>query len=145
VKLFSKPLGAEAIKYLVVGAGGYLIDVGIFNLISLSRLSGALEIGPISAKVISFLVAVTFTYIANSRWTFNQRTGRPEGLNRISRYAAVNVVGLVITVLPLYISRYVLGLDSLLADNISANLIGVVLALIFRFFANRSFVFSKAN
>lgn len=145
MKFFSKPLGAEATKYLIVGAGGYLIDVGIFNLISLSRLNGTSEIGPISAKVISFLIAVTFTYIANSRWTFSHRTGRPEGLNRISRYAVVNVIGLVITVLPLYISRYVLGLESLLADNISANFIGVLLALVFRFFANRSFVFSRAN
>lgn len=145
VKVFSKPLGAEATKYLVVGAGGYLIDVGVFNLISLSRIIGFTDLGPITAKVISFIVAVTFTYIANSRWTFRSRNGRPEGINRIVRYAAVNVMGLVITLIPLYISRYVLGLDSLLADNISANVIGVATALIFRFFANRQFVFSQST
>ncbi len=142
MKFLSQPLSREASKYLVVGAGGYVIDVGIFNLLSLSRIFGLLELEPISAKTISFVFAVTFTYIANSRWTFLERQGRPEGINRISRYAIVNLVGLGVTVLPLYISRYVLGFDSLLADNISANVIGVGLALIFRFFANRVFVFT---
>ncbi len=143
MKYLSQPLSREASKYLVVGAGGYVIDVGIFNLLSLSRIFGLLELEPISAKTFSFVFAVTFTYIANSRWTFRERQGRPEGINRISRYALVNLVGLGVTILPLYVSRYVLGFESLLADNIAANLIGVVLALVFRFFANRAFVFSR--
>lgn len=144
MKFLKQPLGREASKYLVVGAGGYVLDVGIFNLLSLLRILSVSQLEPITAKVISFAVAVTFTYLANSRWTFRDRTGRPEGASRVLRYFIVNVVGLGVTILPLYISRYILGFDSLLADNISANIIGVTLALIFRFFANRAFVFSAA-
>lgn len=138
-----QPLGREASKYLVVGAGGYVLDVGIFNLLAFARILGLSQVEPITAKVISFAVAVSFTYLANSRWTFRERQGRPEGINRISRYTLVNLVGLGVTILPLYVSRYVLGFESLLADNIAANLIGVFLALVFRFFANRAFVFSR--
>jgi putative flippase GtrA len=56
----------------------------------------------------------------------------------------VNTAGLLVTLIPLYVSRNVLGYDSLLADNISANLIGVALAAAFRFLANRIWVFTKA-
>jgi len=56
----------------------------------------------------------------------------------------VNVFGLVITLTPLYVSRNILGLTNLVADNISANLIGVGMALLFRFTASRLWVFQKA-
>ena len=145
VRYLKQPLSQEAAKYLVVGAGGYVIDVGIFNALSIARIEGLVNMSPVWAKVISVIVAVTFTYLANSRWTFKKRTGRPEGFGRISRYALVNAVGLGLTILPLYISRYVLGYESLLADNISANIIGVGLALVFRFLANRIWVFTEAK
>lgn len=66
-------------------------------------------------------------------------------MSRILRYAAVNVVGLSITILALFVSRNILGFDTLLADNISANVVGVGLALIFRFFANRKWVFIERS
>lgn len=130
---------------MVVGSGGYVLDVGIFNALSVARIEGLIELSAIWAKVISVIVAVIFTYIANSRWTFRKRTGRPEGLGRISRYAVVNTIGLLLTIIPLYVSRYVLGFDSLLADNISANIVGVGLALVFRFIANRVWVFTASR
>lgn len=145
VRYLKQPLSQEAAKYLVVGSGGYVIDVGIFNALSVARIEGLIELSPVWAKVISVIVAVIFTYIANSRWTFRKRTGRPEGLGRISRYAVVNTIGLILTIIPLYVSRYVLGFDSLLADNISANIFGVGLALVFRFIANRVWVFTASR
>ncbi len=145
MKLFKQQISREALRYMIVGSGGFVIDVGVFNAISITREMGFHAVGPVSAKVTSVILAIAFTYFGNSRWTFRSRSGRPEGLNRISRYAAVNAVGLAVSVLPLYISRYILGYDSLLADNISANVIGVGLAMGFRFFANRVFVFKKAS
>ena len=131
----------EAQKYLVVGAVGYVIDVGLFNLLSLTLAFLELFYGPIIFKVISATVAISFTYLGNSRWTFKTRTGREPGPRRIVLYGVVNVIGLALTVLPLYVSRYVLGFDSLIADNISGNIIGVFLALVFRFYMNRRVVF----
>ena len=131
----------EAQKYLVVGAVGYVIDVGLFNFLSLTLAFLELFYGPIIYKVISATVAISFTYLGNSRWTFSTRTGREPGLRRIVLYGVVNVIGLALTVLPLYVSRYVLGFDSLIADNISGNIIGVFLALVFRFYMNRKIVF----
>ena len=141
--MFNQDLRQEAFKYLVVGAGGFVIDVGLFNLLSISSSQGPLNLDPFSIKAISFTLAVTFTYVVNSRWTFHKRNARPEGVSRIFRYSLVNVFGLLITLIPLYVSRNVLGFTSLLADNISANVIGVGLAVLFRFTASRLWVFAK--
>jgi putative flippase GtrA len=143
VNLFNHELGHEASKYLIVGAGGFIIDVGIFNLLSISSSQGMLNLDPFSIKAISFTFAVTFTYVANSRWTFRKRNARPEGVSRILRYSLVNVVGLFITLIPLYVSRNVLGFTNLLADNISVNVIGLGLAVLVRFAASRLWVFTK--
>jgi putative flippase GtrA len=53
----------------------------------------------------------------------------------------VNIDGLLLILLTLGISHYVLGFQSLLADNISGNIIGVGFATVFRFIANRYWVF----
>ena len=131
----------EARRYTVVGATGYVVDVGIFNLLSISLQELELEYAPLFFKVIATVIAVVITYLLNSRWTFAHRTGRSEGIKRIFLYAIVNVVGLSIILLSLFTSRYILGFDSLLADNISANILGVGLAFIFRFLMNRKIVF----
>ena len=145
MRLLKLDISKEATKYLIVGAGGYVIDTSLFNLLSLFATFGAQGSEPILYKTMSSVVGITFTYIANSRWTFKKRQGRPEGLGRILRYAAVNAVGLGIILSSLYVSRYVLGFESLLADNISANIVGTGLALVFRFLANRHWVFLRGS
>ena len=136
-----KNLLPEASKYSTVGAMGYVVDVTLFNVFALLGRSFFDYDEPFLAKIAATTIAVLFTYLLNSRWTFKKRDGRPEGLSLVLRYAAVNVVGLTITILALFVSRNILGFDSLLADNISANVVGVGLAMIFRFFANRKWVF----
>jgi putative flippase GtrA len=144
MKVFSREISREGFRYVVVGAGGYLIDVGLFNILSIMRNQGLFELDSLIIKTISLFFAVSFTYLVNSRWTFILRNSKPEGFSRLARYWVVNLIGLVITLIPLFISRNILGLDSLLADNISANIIGVGLALFFRFTASRMWVFVKS-
>ena len=134
-------LGVEARRFLVVGATGFVLDVGLFNLLSIIGSGWGIPGWPIIGKTISTVIAVSFTYVANSKWTFQSRNGRPEGLSRVGLYISVNFFGWLIIIGSLSISRYVLGFDSILADNISANIIGVGLAMVFRFWANRRLVF----
>lgn len=145
MKLLKLEISEEASKFLVIGGLGYIIDVGLFNLLSLIQIESSGSSEPIVNKVISTSIAITFTYLGNSRWTFKKRTGRPEGINRISRYLAVNLIGMGIVLVFLATSRYVLGFESLLADNISANVFGTGAAMIFRFLANRYWVFTKSG
>lgn len=143
MRILKRDISREALRYISVGAVGYTIDTGLFNLLSLYVDLGFGDLNPIVNKAVSSILAIAVTYIGNSRWTFKDRTGRPEGLGRISRYGLVNVVGFGIGLASLGVSRYILGFESLLADNISANVIGTALALVFRFMANRYWVFTK--
>ena len=57
-------------------------------------------------------------------------------------FAVVNVLGMLPAVICLGISHYLLGFTSLLADNISANVIGLVLGTILRFFLYEHTIFT---
>ena len=57
----------------------------------------------------------------------------------------LNGVAMLIAIACLGISHYVLGLDSALADNISANIIGLGLGTLFRFWSYRKWVFPEES
>jgi putative flippase GtrA len=79
-------------------------------------------------------------YFGNRHWTWKdrQRTG---ARREITLFFVINGITLIFGVLCLAFSRYVLGLDSALADNISANVIGVGIGTLFRFWSYRTIVF----
>ena len=131
----------EVRTYLAVGTIGFVIDAGLFNLLSLTLSHLDYYLGPIIFKAISTITAIIFTYYGNARWTFNENVGRKPGLMRMWLYGVISAIGVALSVMPLYISRYLLGFNSLVADNVSGNIIGVGLALVFRFYMNRRIVF----
>lgn len=131
-------------RFGTVGLGAFVLDVGIFNLLVHVGDPGVLADRPLTAKTISMVVATVFAYQVNREWTWKHRQRR--GFWReYSLYFLLNAIALAITLVPLAISRYGLGMDSALADNISANLIGVGLGTLFRFWSYRKWVFPKVE
>ena len=55
----------------------------------------------------------------------------------------MNGAAMGIALLCLGVSHYVLGFTSPLADNIAANVVGLVLGTAFRFYAYRTWVFTE--
>lgn len=131
----------EGLKFLAVGGLGYLVDVGVFNLLMYAG-GGVLGDRPITAKVISVIVATVVTYAGNRAWTFSHRA-RTGVAREYTLFFVLNAVGLVITAAPLAVSRYVLGLSGPLADNLAANVVGWGLASLFRFWSYRKWVFKE--
>ena len=130
----------ELARFGTVGVIAYVIDVGTFNLLVHAFGQGPLSEKPLTAKVIAALLATLFAYFANRNWTWRTR-GRRGFAHEYTLFLVLNVVALGITLIPLAFSRYVLDLDSALADNISANIIGVGLGTAFRFWSYRRWVF----
>jgi putative flippase GtrA len=127
----------ELAKFGVIGAFAYVIDVGTFNALR----AGALDDRPLTAKFISTILATTAAYFGNRHWTFRHR--ERTGLRReYALFFAFNAVGLAIALGCLGFSHYVLGLTSPLADNISANVVGMLIGTAFRFWTYRKFVFT---
>lgn len=126
----------ELAKFGVVGAVAYLVDIVTFNILR----SGPMDDRPLTAKIVSTVAATTVAYLGNRAWTFRHRGGR--GMRReYLLFFGLNAFGLAIALGSLGVSHYLLGFTSPLADNISANVLGMAMGTVFRFWAYRRFVF----
>jgi putative flippase GtrA len=132
-------LAREIAKFGIIGAISFVIDVGLFNLL---LYFGPLEGRPLTAKVVSVAVATTFAYFGNRYWTFRHR-GRTNMGREYVLFFLLNGVAMLIAVGCLWVSHYLMGLDSALADNISANVVGLALGTLFRFWSYRKWVFPE--
>ena len=127
-------------KFGVIGLVAYIIDLTIFNVLRFSGGEGPLYDKPLTAKVISVLAATTFAYFGNRHWTFKDRS-RSSFRRQYTLFFVFNAVGMVISLSCLWVSHYLLGFESALADNISANVVGLVLGTVFRFWGYHNWVF----
>jgi putative flippase GtrA len=114
-----------------------ILDYAVLNLL--------LSIGPLKAKVASTIVATTASYVMNRQWTFNNRD-RAGVRREYILFFALNLAGLVIQLAVLAVAKYGLGFtehgggDDRLALNLF-NALGIAVAMVFRFWAYRTFVF----
>lgn len=125
---------AELSKFGVIGAVNTVLDFAILN-----ALIFGLGVGPLTSKCVSTVIAATSSYFMNRHWTFAKRAR--SGMRReYTLFFLLNLVGLAIGLACLALTRYGLGLDTVLAINI-ANLAGLAFGTVFRFWSYRRWVF----
>lgn len=136
----------EMLKFGTVGAVAFVVDVGLFNLLTSDLWFGSgappLDGHEKMAKIISASTATVVAWLGNRYWSFRHRRQSSRGREFLT-FVLMNVIAMGIAVLCLAISHDVLGLTSKLADNVSGNLIGIGLGTLFRFWAYRTFVFTE--
>ncbi|MBB5893515.1 GtrA family protein [Kutzneria kofuensis] len=138
----------ELVKFAVVGGTCFVIDTVIF----LGLKSTILATHPVTAKIIATLIATIVSYILNREWSFRTRGGR-ERPHEAALFFLVSGVGVALNSVPLWVSRYVLLLDHnhlsplgvQVADFVSAQIVGTLVAMAFRWWAFKKFVFPDAN
>ncbi|SDQ60033.1 Putative flippase GtrA (transmembrane translocase of bactoprenol-linked glucose) [Microbacterium sp. cf332] len=139
-----RPAGSRLIGQLasfgLVGGLAFIVDLVVYNTVRATVLQDS----PIWSKVVSVAVATAFAWLGNRYLTF-RRDRSPHAVREGILFAVVNVVGLLIAAGCLFVSHYVLGFTSQLADNISGNGVGLVLGTAFRFAAYRWLVFSPRS
>ncbi|MEJ7629909.1 MAG: GtrA family protein [Nocardioidaceae bacterium] len=140
----ARALAHEAVKFGLVGGVGFTIDVGLFNLLRFAGEPGVLEHKPLTAKALSVAAATVVTYFGNRHWTWGDRA-RSARHREAFLFFLFNGLGMVIALACLGFSHYILGLQSALADNVSANLVGLAFGMVFRFWTYRTFVFAKGT
>ena len=138
-----RSLLTQLTRFGLVGLVGLVIDVGIFNLLRVTVLSPeVLHEGPVLAKVISTSIAIIANWIGNRNWTFRGER-KSHWVREGAEFALVSVGGMAISLGCLWISHYLLGFTSVLADNIATNVIGLALGTAFRFTLYRGWVFKS--
>lgn len=98
-------------KFCVVGAVGYLINLGVYDAL----LHGGLNY--LVAATFSFLVAVTSNYIWNRHWTFREHRG-PVGVQGM-RFFLVSLAALGANLVVLHLLVAYGGLDKLPAQAVA--------------------------
>ena len=139
----------ELVKFAVVGGTTFVIDTALFLLLKHTILPQK----PIISKVIATMVATVVSYILNREWSFRTRGGRAQH-HEAALFFVISGIGILVTAAPLAVSRYVLDLWTArgaspltqeVADFISAQIIGTLLAMAFRWWAFRKYVFPHAD
>lgn len=132
----------EVVTFLAVGGAGYVVDVGGFNLLRAVPLFAAHD--PAWAKIVAVALAMVVTYVGNRALTW-RHSSSPHRRREAVLFIVFNLVGLGFSVATLFVSHDLLGLTSALADNVSANVIGLGLGTLFRFWTYRRFVFASSD
>ncbi|HVO55832.1 MAG TPA: GtrA family protein [Solirubrobacterales bacterium] len=120
----------QLLKFGLVGASGYLINLGVFAL-----LADYVGLHHLIAAVGAFAVAVTNNFLWNRYWTFGPGEGPAHF--QAARFFAVSLasLGLNLVVLQALVSSGLTG-------DLTAQAIAVAVAMPFNFLGNKLWTFS---
>jgi putative flippase GtrA len=107
---------------------------------------------PVTALAVAVIVATIVSYVLNREWSFSTRGGR-ERPHEAALFFLISGVGVAINAAPLAVSRYLLHLrqpavslfTQEVADFASGILLGTLLAMVFRWWAFKKWVFPQAD
>lgn len=139
----SKRLLGESGKFAVVGIVATIVSVLTFNLLVHGYWfidEAPLQDHAILAYVIASAAGMVVSYRGSRSWAFSEREPtHPDGGR--TAFLVINVVTMLLPIACLWFTRNVLGLEDPFSDNISANVVGLFLGFVARFFLFRRFVF----
>lgn len=127
---------AQFLRFCLVGSSGLLIDTAVlFGLVE------TIHLDPRLAAIFAFLSAVTWNYVLNRKWTFNQ-----SGATRLSYsfffFFLISVTGLGIRIGVMDLLLRYLGMGEG-RWYILASIIGICAATLFNFIGSKYIAFSR--
>lgn len=124
----------EVLRFLVTGGIAYLADLVIFNVLLFSG------VGSVWSKVASSVVAIAVAFVGSRYYTWRDRRSEHPA-REYAMFVLLSVIAAGLQLLCLTITHYGFGWTSPLADNLSGNVVGMAIAMVFRFLTFRSLVF----
>jgi putative flippase GtrA len=136
----------EVAKFLVVGGTCFVVTVAIDYALKLS----ALATKPVTALTIATIAATLLSYALNRRWAFRARGGHRRHHEMIL-FLAINGAAVAVNDVPLWAARYLFDLQvpevsrltQEVSDFASGMVMGTLLAMGFRLWAYRTWVFPR--
>jgi putative flippase GtrA len=138
----------EVLKFLLVGGTCFAITVGINYALKLTVLANK----PVTALTVATITATVMSYVLNREWSFRTRGGL-ERRHEAALFFAISGIAVVINDVPLWLSRYLFDLEvphvSRLVQEVSdfgsGVVLGTLIAMVFRLWAFRKWVFPQQN
>lgn len=131
----------QLIKFGAVGAVGFGVNLVVFNVMLLIVLRNV-QHATIYSTIIATVIAILTNWIGNRYWAFSGQRQQNAAREGVEFFAVSLATGTGIPLLCIWVSHYMLGLADPVADNISANIVGLALGMLFRFALYRWWVFS---
>lgn len=132
-------------KFLAVGLLATIVSLILFNFLVHGFNTAHVALlndQPELAYVLANVVGMAISFHGTKGWAFKDREARHAD-GGVVAFVLINFATMLIPLSCLYLSRNVLGLDDPISDNISANLVGLLLANVARFFVFRYYVFRR--
>jgi putative flippase GtrA len=138
----------ELLKFAVVGGFCFVITVAVNYSLKLTILGAK----PVTALAIAVVIATIVSYVLNREWAFRTRGGR-ERHHEAALFFVISGIGVTLNSAPLWVSRYLLDLQvphvsrlvQEIADFSMGMIVGTLIAMLFRWWAFKKWVFPNEN
>jgi putative flippase GtrA len=129
-------IGAEGIRFCIVGGTGAIVQIGIQDLLHLM-----FGMGPLSAETVGIVAGMILTFFGSRYWTFaDKRSHGREFIRETYQFFFWAILGWGIQEGIQAATWYGIGLKSGFAYTV-VTCFGIGVATVFRFWAYRKFVF----
>ncbi|HVV13194.1 GtrA family protein [Amycolatopsis sp.] len=138
----------EMLKFAVVGGTCFVITTVVNYALKLTVLRN----NPVTALILAVLVATVVSYVLSREWSFRTRGGR-ERQHEAALFFLISGISVGLNSVPLAISHYLLDLRTPdvgvvtqeIADFVSSMILGTLVAMVFRWWAFKKWVFPQAD
>ena len=130
-KIKDNKLLMQIIKFVIVGGTAFIIDYGIFTL-----LSQFIHIHYLIASIVSFSISVFYNYILSIKWIFNVR--KKQTSKEFIMFIFFSVIGLVLNSLIMYIL-----VDLFYIHEMISKIIATGIVMIYNFITRKIFLEDK--
>ncbi len=138
----ARRLLGEISRFATVGVVATFVAFVLFNYLlhGWGALDAPMSDHAIGAYVVANTIGMLVSYRGTRSWAFRHRPPVHADGGRTA-YLLINVATMAIPVALLWLTRNVFGIENAVADNVSANVMGLGLGFAARFYLFRRFVF----
>lgn len=134
----------ELVKFAFTGGVCFVITAAVNYGLKLTVMKAK----PVTALTIAIIIATIASYLLNRGWSFRSRGGRRRHVE-VVLFFLVSGLGIAVNDIPLYLARYAFDLQypavshftQECSDFISGMIVGTLLAMGFRWWAMKKWVF----
>ena len=127
-KIKNNKLLMQILKFGIVGGTAFIIDYGIFTI-----LSQLLGIHYLIASIISFSISVIYNYILSIKWVFD--VSKKQTSKEFIIFIILSVIGLGLNSLIMYIS-----VDLMQIHEMISKIVATAIVMVYNFITRKIFI-----